>query len=190
MDSPESQRLKRVLSLRDLLVYGMMIMQVIAPVPIFGLLEQRSNNHSVTTILIAMLVMAITAISYGRMAMLYPMAGSAYTYVGRALNPHLGFLADAGVDLLYFVDPIQDRITLEKARELLGGRITIVGGTNSISLASGDPQRIRDEVRRAIEILGPTNRFILHPIDAVFPDTPWSGVETMINAWKQCQGLE
>ena len=48
MSNSESQRLKRVLKLRDLLVYGMMIMQVIAPVPIFGLLEQRSNNHSVT----------------------------------------------------------------------------------------------------------------------------------------------
>jgi len=99
-------------------------------------------------------------------------------------------LADAGVDLLYFVDPIQDRISLEKARELLGGRMTLVGGTNALSLASGDSQRIRDEVRRAIEVLGPTNRFILHPIDAIFPDTPWSGVETMINAWKQCQGME
>lgn len=96
-------------------------------------------------------------------------------------------LADAGVDLLYFVDPIQDRITLEKARELLGGRMTLVGGTNALSLASGDRQRIHDEVRLAIDILGPTNRFILHPVDAVFPDTPWSGVETMINAWNECQ---
>ena len=99
-------------------------------------------------------------------------------------------LADAGVDLLYFVDPIQDRITLEKARELLGGRMTLAGGTNALSLASGDTQRICDEVRQAIEILGPSHRFILHPVDAIFPDTPWSGVETMIHAWKQCQGLQ
>jgi uroporphyrinogen-III decarboxylase len=98
-------------------------------------------------------------------------------------------LADAGVDLLYFVDPIQDRITLERARELLGGRMTLVGGTNALSLASGDTQRISNEVRRAIEVLGPTNRFILHPVDAIFPDTPWSGVEAMIAAWKRGQGL-
>ena len=68
--------------------------------------------------------------------------------------------------------------------------MTLAGGTNALSLASGDPQRIRDEVRRAIEVLGPTNRFILHPIDAIFPDTPWAGVETMIHAWKECQGLK
>ena len=102
----EPQRLKRVLNLRDLLIYGMIIMQVVAPVPIFGLLEQRSNNHAVTTVLIAMLAMIITAISYGRMAILYPMAGSAYTYVGRALSPHLGFLAGWSMFLDYLVIPL------------------------------------------------------------------------------------
>jgi putrescine importer len=106
LTNSEPQRLKRVLSLRDLLVYGMMIMQVVAPIPIFGLLEQRSNNHAVTTILVAMLAMVITAISYGRMARLYPMAGSAYTYVGRALNPHLGFLAGWSMFLDYLVIPL------------------------------------------------------------------------------------
>ncbi|MBN1917287.1 MAG: hypothetical protein JW889_05205 [Verrucomicrobia bacterium] len=95
-------------------------------------------------------------------------------------------LADAGVDLLYFVDPVQDGIALEKARDLLGERMTMVGGTNALTLASGDPARIRDEVRRAVDVLGPTNRFILHPVDSLFPDTPWDGVEQMIAAWREC----
>ena len=94
-------------------------------------------------------------------------------------------LADAGVDVLYFVDPVQDKISLEKLKELLGARIAVAGGTNALSLASGDPARIRSEVKRAIEILGPTDRFILHPVDALFPDTPWQGVEQMIEAWKE-----
>ena len=50
-DRSEPRQLKRVLNLRDLLIYGMVIMQVVAPIPIFGLLEQRSNNHAVTTVL-------------------------------------------------------------------------------------------------------------------------------------------
>jgi len=104
--NPQTTRLKRVLTLRDLLVYGMVIMQVVAPIPIFGLLEQRSNNHAVTTVLVAMLAMIITAVSYGRMAILYPMAGSAYTYVSRALNPHLGFLAGWCMFLDYLVIPL------------------------------------------------------------------------------------
>jgi hypothetical protein len=94
-------------------------------------------------------------------------------------------LADAGVDVLYFVDPVQDRLPLEKARELLGERMTLVGGTNALSLAAGKQDRLRDEVRRAIDVLGPTNRFILHPVDAIFPDTPWAGVERLIEFWKQ-----
>jgi len=94
-------------------------------------------------------------------------------------------LADAGVDVLYFVDPVQDRLSLAKARDLLGDRMTLVGGTNALSLASGDPGRIRNEVRQAIKVLGPTNRFILHPVDAVFPDTPWDGIMQLVEAWKE-----
>lgn len=94
-------------------------------------------------------------------------------------------LADAGVDLLCFVDPVLDGLSLEKAKELFQGRITMVGGTNALSLASGNPKRIGDEIRRAIDVLGPTNRFILQPTDAIFPDTPQAGVVQMIEAWKQ-----
>jgi hypothetical protein len=96
-------------------------------------------------------------------------------------------IADAGVDLLYFVDPVLDRLPVEKSKELFGDRMTVVGGTNALSLASGDPKRIREEVRRAVEVLGPTHRFILQPTDAIFPDTPWESVEQMIEAWRDCQ---
>ena len=94
-------------------------------------------------------------------------------------------LADAGVDLLYFVDPDLDGILLERARDLFGNRMTMVGGLNSRCLASGEPKKIASEVQRALEVLGPTNRFILHPLDAIFPDTPFEGVMEMINSWKR-----
>lgn len=96
-------------------------------------------------------------------------------------------LADAGVDLLYFVDPVQDGIALQTVRDTLASRMTVVGGTNALTLQSGETGRIRDEVRRAIDTLGSTNRFILHPVDAIFPDTPWAGVETMIEAWTEAR---
>lgn len=95
-----------MLTLRDLVIYGMIIMQVVAPIPIFGLLEQRSDGHAVLTVLVAMLAMIITAVSYGRMATLYPFAGSAYTYVGHALHPHLGFIAGWCMVLDYLVIPL------------------------------------------------------------------------------------
>jgi len=112
--------------------------------------------------------------------------GKAFGYVMTTGVEVLGpRLADAGVDLLYFADPVQDGIRLETVRDTLAPRMTVVGGTNALSLQSGDRGRIRDEVRRAMDVLGPTNRFILHPVDAIFPDTPWEGVEAMIEAWRE-----
>ena len=60
--------LKRALTLRDLILYGVIVIQPTAPMSVFGVLSERSHGHVVTTILIAMVAMLLTAISYGRMA--------------------------------------------------------------------------------------------------------------------------
>jgi amino acid transporter len=99
-------RLKRVLTLWDLILYGIVLIMPIAPVPLFGLAQKLSDGHAVTTILLAMLAMMLTAFSYGRMAAVYPSAGSAYTYVGYSLNPHLGFLAGWAMFLDYLLVPL------------------------------------------------------------------------------------
>lgn len=99
-------RLRKVLTLWDLIFYGMVLIQPTAPIPLFGVAQKLSNGHAVTTILIAMLAMVITAVSYGRMAAVYPSAGSAYTYVGRAINPHLGFLIGWAMLLDYILQPL------------------------------------------------------------------------------------
>jgi amino acid transporter len=90
--APGVPRLRRTLTLWDLIFYGIVLIQPIAPVPLYGVAQKLSDGHFVTIILIALFAMLITAVSYGRMGALYPTAGSAYTYVGRGLNPHLGFL--------------------------------------------------------------------------------------------------
>jgi amino acid transporter len=102
--------LRRVLTLWDLIFYGIVLIMPIAPVPMFGVAQVLSQGHFVTTILIAMLAMMLTAVSYGRMATLYPTAGSAYTYVGRGLNPHLGFLTGWAMFLDYQIQPLLNGI--------------------------------------------------------------------------------
>ena len=102
--------LRRVLTLWDLIFYGIVLIMPIAPVPMFGVAQVLSQGHFVTTILIAMLAMMLTAVSYGRMATLYPTAGSAYTYVGRGLNPHLGFLTGWAMFLDYLIQPLLNGI--------------------------------------------------------------------------------
>jgi hypothetical protein len=94
-------------------------------------------------------------------------------------------IADAGVDVIYFVDPVMGKISNLKARELFDNRMTIVGGISSVSLIKSDFDQIRRDVRDAIEVLGPTTRFILHPVDSIYPDTPWKSMDTMIKAWKR-----
>lgn len=99
-------KLDRVLTLRDLILYGIVLIMPIAPIPLFGVVQKLSHGHAVTTIVIAMVAMMLTAFSYGRMAGLYPSAGSAYTYVGRGLNLHMGFLAGWAMLLDYLLVPL------------------------------------------------------------------------------------
>src|SRR5215469_3094992 len=99
-------RHRRHLTLWDLIFYGIVLIEPIAPVPLFGVAEKLSNGHFVTTIFIAMFAMMATAFSYGRMAALYPAAGSAYTYVGKGINPFLGFLAGWAMFLDYLLIPL------------------------------------------------------------------------------------
>ena len=116
-DSPPTQlpHLRRVLTLWDLVFYGIVLIQPIAPVPLYGVAQKLSNGHFATIIFIAMFAMMITAVSYGRMAALYPAAGSAYTYVGRGLNPHLGFLAGWAMFLDYLLQPLINTIWISTA---------------------------------------------------------------------------
>ena len=79
--SDKPVRLKRALNRWDLILYGVIVIQLTAPMPVFGVLSARADGHVATTILLAMIAMAFTAISYGRMAQAYPSAGSAFTYV-------------------------------------------------------------------------------------------------------------
>src|SRR5579872_3649358 len=102
----EPARLRRTLSLWDLILYGVIVIQPTAPMSVFGVLSDRGRGHVVTTILIAMVAMLFTAISYGRMARAYPSAGSAFTYVGQEINPALGFVTGWSMVMDYMLNPM------------------------------------------------------------------------------------
>src|SRR5690349_926982 len=115
VQTAHAPQLRRVLTLWDLVFYGIVLIQPIAPVPLYGVAQKLSDGHFVTIILIALLAMLITAVSYGRMAALYPTAGSAYTYVGKGLNPHLGFLAGWAMFLDYLLQPLINTVWISTA---------------------------------------------------------------------------
>ena len=99
-------KLRRALTLGDLILYGVIVIQPTAPMSVFGVLSDRGRGHVVTTILIAMVAMLFTAISYGRMARAYPSAGSAFTYVGQEINPALGYVTGWSMVMDYMLNPM------------------------------------------------------------------------------------
>jgi amino acid transporter len=110
-----TNQLSRSLHLRDLVVMGIILVQPTAPMPLFGVVQTEARGHVVTAVLVAMVAMLFTAISYARMAAAYPVAGSAYTYVGRQLHPALGFLTGWSMLLDYVVNPVICTIWSAKA---------------------------------------------------------------------------
>ena len=62
---PDDTRLRRALTLWDLILYGVIVIQPVAPMSVFGVISDRGRGHVVTTILLAMFAMLMTAISYG-----------------------------------------------------------------------------------------------------------------------------
>src|SRR5207245_10920234 len=99
-------RLRRALGLWHLMLYAMTVIQLTAPMPVYGVMSQRARGHAVTTVLIAMVAMLFTAISYGRMARAYPSAGSAFTYVGSEIHPALGYVTGWSMVLVYLLNTI------------------------------------------------------------------------------------
>jgi putrescine importer len=98
--------LRRSLSLWHLIIIGIVIVQPIAPMGIFGVVNNEAGGHVVTTILIAMVAMLFTAISYGKMARAYPTAGSAYTYVAQEIHPALGYITGWAMVMDYVLNPL------------------------------------------------------------------------------------
>ena len=118
----DGPRLRRSLTLWDLILYGIIVIQPTAPMPAYGVFSNAGQGHVVTSILIAMVAMVFTAMSYGRMARVYPSAGSAYTYVGRELHPSLGYVTGWIMTMDYILNPLICTIWCAKAMaDLLSG---------------------------------------------------------------------
>ncbi len=87
------QELCRTLHLKDIVIYGMLFMVVIAPMSIFGQIQLASSGMTPLVYLIGIIAIAFTAFCYMQMSSRFPVAGSVYAYVQRGINPHVGFIA-------------------------------------------------------------------------------------------------
>lgn len=178
----EAPRLRRVLGLWDLIFYGIILIQPIAPVGIFGIASRISYGHMVTTLLIAMVAMMLTAVSYGRMAAVYPMAGSAYTYVGRGLNPYLGFLTGWATVMDYLIIPVINTIyaalTLQRlipGTPFLLGVIVVIAAITCLNLR-GIKSTAHSNTTLLFIMLGVVLLYFLQAIRFLYGQQGWGGL--------------
>jgi len=102
--------------------------------------------------------------------------------------PLLDCYLEAEVDVLIGIDPVQGTHTnMQIIKERVGHRICLWGGVSgSITVEMGTEDEVREAVREAMRVLGPTG-FILSPVDNVREVTPvtWRNVDTFIDEWRR-----
>jgi len=98
--------LKRTLSLGTLVIFGVGLMTPIIVLGTFGILAQSSGGHVPMAYLAALVAMLLTAISYAHMAKAFPVSGSSYTYVRKAIDARLGFMTGWAILLDYLFLPM------------------------------------------------------------------------------------
>lgn len=97
--------LRRSLTLRDLIVYGLLFIAPMAPVGVYGALDAKSGGTIALVYAVATLAMAFTAYSYARMVHAVPQAGSVYAYASAGLGRGPGFIAGWMAMLDYVLIP-------------------------------------------------------------------------------------
>ena len=99
------QELKRAMTLKDVILYGVLFMVLIAPQSIFGTLQVDSHGLTPLVYIIGFVAISFTALSYACMSSKFPIAGSVYSYIQRAINPHVGFISGWLILLDYILVP-------------------------------------------------------------------------------------
>lgn len=101
----EPRALRRSLSLRDLIVYGLLFIGPLAPVGIFGVLDAKSGGAVSLVYLVATVAMGCTALSYAQMSRTVRHAGSVFAYASAGLGRSAGLLAGWLAMLDYLLIP-------------------------------------------------------------------------------------
>lgn len=102
----DSPHLKRTLTLPTVMLFGLAYMAPLIVYGTYGVLAKASDDNAAIAYLLALVAITFTALSYGKMAKRYPLAGSAYTYTRKTFNAYLGFMIGWATLLDYFFLPM------------------------------------------------------------------------------------
>ncbi len=103
-------------------------------------------------------------------------------------KPLLDYYAEAGIDVLVGVDPVQGTHTdMPLMKQKLGGKVALWGGVSAaVTVERGREAEIRAAVRLALASLGPRG-LILSPVDNLTVDEPqtWKNIQIFIDEWQK-----
>ncbi len=102
---PGAPALRRELSFRDLVVFGLLFIGPLAPVGVYGVLDAKADGAVALVYLVATLAMGCTAWSYAQMSRRVPHAGSVFAYAREGLGETAGFIAGWMIMLDYLLIP-------------------------------------------------------------------------------------
>ncbi|HZG16289.1 MAG TPA: APC family permease [Candidatus Bathyarchaeia archaeon] len=106
MNHTSTPTLKRSLSLKYVVFFGLAYMAPTTLLSTYGVSVQSTNGMLSTAYLIALIVMLFTAYSYAQMVKAFPNAGAAYTFTQKSISPHVGFLVGWTLLLDYVFSPM------------------------------------------------------------------------------------
>ena len=89
--APETH-FKRVLGLPALVAFGLAYMVPLTVWTTYGVVTTSTEGHLPMAYTVTTIAMLFTAYSYGRMVVLQPIAGSAYSYASRAFGRPVNFM--------------------------------------------------------------------------------------------------
>ncbi|WP_239926284.1 APC family permease [Enteroscipio rubneri] len=101
-----SQQFKRVLTVPDLIVYGLIFMVPIAPFGIYGGVFHDSGGMPALAYLVGTGAMVFTALSYSMLIKEFPASGSVYAYTTRGMGKGIGFVSGWTLLLDYILSPV------------------------------------------------------------------------------------
>lgn len=110
--STGTTQLARTLGLWSIVGLGLGYMTPTVVFDTFGIVSEETDSVVPSAYLLALVVMMFTAISYGRMTVVFPSAGSAYTYTSATISPNLGFLIGWAALLDYLLLPLVNALII------------------------------------------------------------------------------
>lgn len=108
-----------------------------------------------------------------------------YLHVCGNANPILEMMADTGAHAVEPLDPLGG-VSAADAKRRIGGRVALMGGVSTLTLARGTPEEVRREAARICREAGPVG-YVLAAGDMVPPVTPLANLTALIDVARQGQ---